>query len=81
METGGPHAPPPVSGVPAPKVLVSLLVSLKSLMCCHAKLIQRLGLGWVPRAWAGASRGLGPGPTGVCHSEKSPGRGLAKGWE
>ena len=32
------------------------------------------------RAWAGASRGLGPGPTAVFRrSEKSPGRGLAKG--
>ena len=44
------------------------------------------------RAWAGASRGLGPGPQRLgAHphrlgsifrcSEKSPGRGLAKGWE
>ena len=45
---------------------------------------------WAPRAWAGASRGLGPEPTGGLgpgpqglfrRSEKSPGRGLAKGWE
>ena len=44
------------------------------------------------RGWAAPCKGLGPGPTGAWgpgpsglgvfrHSEKSPGGGLAKGWE